>query len=103
MPKRKACQGIDEWLLEREAALEASRISRGTESQVQAIPLELTAERVSAGVTPATCYSPSTIVAATADVAVATDVAIPTDVYWKIVTCRDRVRLQGWHCPIWVA
>ena len=80
MPKRKASQGIDEWLHERETALEASRISRVTESQVQAIPLEPTAERVLAGVTPATCDRPSTTVAAADDVAVVAEVAVPADV-----------------------
>ena len=79
MPKRKASQSIDEWLSEGEAALEASRTGKATDHQLQAISLEPTAERVPAGVTPATCDKPSATVATTDDVVVAEEVAVPAD------------------------
>ena len=81
MPKRKASQSIEEWLLEGEAALEASRVGRITECQVKAIQLEPTADRVSAGVrAPATCDKPSVTIVTNDDVAVAEGVAIPANV-----------------------
>ena len=80
MPKRTTNQSIDEWLLEGEAALEASRTDKATNHQLQGKPLLPTAKKIPAGVTPATCDEPSATVATTDEVAAAEEVATPADV-----------------------